>query len=94
VEPTWIVTFGPSPTDRSAYPACEVGEQGDGQETQGGAIRVELFEIRREHAHGAGTIRRWRRNWEYIGGWCDKRQRVRSRRNAKLAVRNEPSTGR
>jgi transposase len=36
--PTSIVTFGPTLTDRSAYPVCEADGEGDGQETQGGAI--------------------------------------------------------
>src|SRR5260370_12956572 len=37
--PTSIITFGPTVTDRSAYPVCEADGEGDGQETQGGAIR-------------------------------------------------------
>ena len=44
---------------------------------------MELFEeIRREHAHGAGTIRASRRNWVCIGVWCGKPWLVRFRRSA------------
>ena len=49
-----MITFGPTLTDRSAYPVCEADGEGDGQETQGGAIRRDQAGARTRSGHDSG----------------------------------------